>query len=138
MALQLRSVNGESGPFLRFPPRGVRIPRAGSRRLFPFRTVRFIHWTVDGALAFYWDSVAGFLDPQPDCSTDPECDDGQFCNGAEICSGGTCQAGTDPCPGQGCDEGSDSCVTCGGNKAACDTGADCCSGNCRKGSCRGN
>ena len=72
------------------------------------------------------------------CTSDPECDDGQFCNGAETCSGGSCQSGTDPCPGQGCDEGADVCVTCGGNKDACNTNGDCCSNNCRNGTCRGN
>ena len=72
------------------------------------------------------------------CTSDPDCDDGQFCNGAETCSGGTCQGGSDPCPGQGCDEDSNQCVTCGGNKAPCSSGGDCCSGNCKKGSCKGN
>jgi lysyl endopeptidase len=143
--------------------------------------------TVDGALAYYWDSVAPFLDPQgggcstdtecndglfcsgtescvsgtcqssgdpcgsgttcneasdtcdvPACSTNGDCDDGQWCNGMETCSGGTCQAGNDPCPGQSCDETNDQCVSCGGNKASCNTNADCCSGNCRGGTCRGN
>ena len=72
------------------------------------------------------------------CTSDPECDDGQFCNGAETCSGGSCQGGSDPCPGQGCDEGSDQCVTCGGNKAPCSSNGECCSNNCRNGSCKGN
>ncbi len=72
------------------------------------------------------------------CTSDPECNDGQFCNGVETCVGGSCQAGSDPCPGQGCDEGSDQCVTCGGNKDPCNTNGDCCSGNCKNGSCRGN
>lgn len=151
--------------------------------------------TVDGALAYYWNSVAPYLDPQPGtcnnngtceagedcsncsndcisktngnpnsqyccgdgtcegaedssncgidcggggCSTNPECDDGQWCNGAETCAGGTCQAGSDPCPGQGCDETNDVCVSCGGNKASCSAPSDCCSGNCRNGTCRGN
>ena len=72
------------------------------------------------------------------CSSDPDCDDGQFCNGAEICDGGSCQGGSDPCPGQGCDEGTDQCVGCAGNKDPCDSGSDCCSGNCKNGMCRGN
>jgi hypothetical protein len=72
------------------------------------------------------------------CSSDAECDDGQFCNGTEICSAGSCQSGSDPCPGQGCDETGDVCVTCLGNKASCSSDADCCSANCRGGSCRGN
>ena len=72
------------------------------------------------------------------CTSDPECDDGQFCNGAETCSGGSCQGGSGPCPGQGCDEGSDLCVACGGNKASCNANSDCCSSNCKNGTCRGN
>ena len=74
------------------------------------------------------------------CISDPECDDGQFCNGAETCSAGSCQSGSDPCPGQGCDEDSDQCVTweCGGNKASCNSYSDCCSGSCKNGTCRGN
>jgi hypothetical protein len=28
--------------------------------------------------------------------------------------------------------------TCGGNKDACTEDADCCSSNCKKGSCKGN
>lgn len=128
--------------------------------------------TIDGALAFYYDNVAPFLDPagctpstevcdngvdddcdgdvdcaDADCSGDPacvgcsvdaDCDDGAFCNGAETCSGGSCQSGSDPCPGQGCDEGADQCVSCGGNKAPCSSNSDCCSGNCKSGTCRGN
>jgi hypothetical protein len=61
-----------------------------------------------------------------------------FCTGAETCVGGSCQSGADPCPGQGCDDAADQCVTCGGNKAPCGNGGDCCSGNCRDGICRGN
>lgn len=72
------------------------------------------------------------------CTVDADCDDGQFCNGAEVCTGGICTAGSDPCPGQGCDEGSDQCVVCGGNKAPCSTNSDCCSGNCKNGTCKGN
>jgi hypothetical protein len=73
------------------------------------------------------------------CSIDSECDDGQFCNGAEICSAGSCRPGSDPCQGQqGCDEGAAQCVTCGGNKAICTVNTDCCSGNCREGTCKGN
>ncbi|MCZ6616768.1 MAG: hypothetical protein O7E57_01445 [Gammaproteobacteria bacterium] len=72
------------------------------------------------------------------CTSDLDCDDGLFCNGAETCVGGSCQPGGDPCPGQGCDEGSNLCVACGGNKASCNINADCCSNNCRNGTCRGN
>lgn len=72
------------------------------------------------------------------CTIDADCSDGQFCNGSETCSGGSCQSGSDPCPGQGCDESSDTCVACAGNKESCNTNADCCSGNCKNGSCKGN
>jgi hypothetical protein len=72
------------------------------------------------------------------CSSDPECDDGAFCNGAETCSGGSCASGADPCPGMGCDEGANQCVSCGGNKATCSANSDCCSNNCKNGSCKGN
>jgi hypothetical protein len=71
------------------------------------------------------------------CSTNGECDDNQFCNGAESCSGGTCQAGSDPCPGQDCDEGSDTCVplVCDGD-GTCESGEDCnnCGSDCISGS----
>lgn len=71
------------------------------------------------------------------CSVNGDCTDGQFCNGAETCSGGSCQSGTDPCPGQSCNESTDTCVSCGGNKAPCNSNADCCSNNCKGGSCKG-
>ncbi len=72
------------------------------------------------------------------CTSNPDCDDTLWCNGAETCVGGSCQAGTDPCPGQGCDEGSNQCVSCGGAKGdPCSSGGDCCSGVCkRNGTCR--
>jgi hypothetical protein len=72
------------------------------------------------------------------CTADSECDDGQFCNGDETCSNGSCQSGANACPGQSCDEGGDVCVSCGGNKVTCTLNSDCCSNNCRAGSCRGN
>jgi len=77
----------------------------------------------------------------PICTADSECDDGLFCNGEETCdliSGGVCQSGSDPCAGMGCDEANDTCVSCGGNKAVCTDNADCCSGSCKGGICRGN
>ena len=81
---------------------------------------------------------SGWVCVDSGCTTDPECDDGQWCNGAETCVGGSCQAGSDPCPGQGCDEGNDVCVTCGVNKDPCTVAEDCCSLNCKNGSCKGN
>ena len=58
------------------------------------------------------------------CTTDPDCDDGLFCNGAETCAGGLCQAGSDPCAGGGCDEAGDVCTSVCGD-AVCDAGEDC-------------
>jgi V8-like Glu-specific endopeptidase len=90
--------------------------------------------TVDGALAHYFDNVASILDPAGGgCSSNAECDDGQFCNGAETCAAGSCQAGADPCPGQGCDEGADQCVSCTllPKGASCTADAECCSNKCK-------
>ncbi|MHC4063110.1 MAG: hypothetical protein ACYSUQ_11815 [Planctomycetota bacterium] len=50
-----------------------------------------------------------YIVPAP-CTSDPECDDGLFCNGAETCVAGDCEDGVDPCPGQECDEDNDECV----------------------------
>lgn len=56
------------------------------------------------------------------CGSDPDCDDGLFCNGSEVCIDNVCQPGTPPdCPDDGlfcngtesCDEGSDSCIPSG-------------------------
>ena len=90
--------------------------------------------TVDGALAHYFDNVAQFLDPSGGgCSTNAECDDGQFCNGAETCVSGSCQAGSDPCPGDECDEGANECVACPLLPAGstCTDDAECCSSKCK-------
>ncbi|MBU0467185.1 MAG: right-handed parallel beta-helix repeat-containing protein, partial [Nanoarchaeota archaeon] len=55
-------------------------------------------------------------EPEPECTTDEQCDDGSFCDGVETCQAGTCVAGTPPCVDDGvecttvlCDEGSDQC-----------------------------
>ncbi len=93
--------------------------------------------TVDGALAFYYDSVAPYLDPQGGgggCESDAECDDGQFCNGAETCNAGACESGADPClAGETCDEGTDTCSTCNGAQLGetCEVDSDCCSNKCK-------
>ena len=96
--------------------------------------------TVDGALAFYYDDVAEFLDPQGGgCSSDAECDDGDPCNGAETCVGGSCQAGNPPpcqngdgcCPSGCTPANDDDCSSCAGHNAPCNDNADCCSGTCR-------
>jgi len=91
--------------------------------------------TVDGALAFYWDSVSEFLDPQGGCTGDPECDDGQFCTGTETCNAGSCQSSGDPCNvGETCNEATDSCdaPVCD-NDGTCEAGEDCnnCPNDCR-------
>ncbi len=53
------------------------------------------------------------VDDDPGCSTDGDCDDGLFCNGAETCSSGVCQIGAPPsCGGQLCSESLDQCVDC--------------------------
>ncbi|MCP4654894.1 MAG: hypothetical protein GY856_05680, partial [bacterium] len=63
------------------------------------------------------------------CVSDPDCDDGLWCNGAETCDGCSCQAGTDPCFPDPCDEVNDVCVAgCGQRKDPCTTDADCCAG----------
>lgn len=82
-------------------------------------TGRFIHVEQKIEMrnsAYHGDWIAALnaafpLAPVP-CTGDPDCDDGEFCNGAESCVGGSCVAGTDPCApsGQTCDEVSDTCV----------------------------
>lgn len=42
------------------------------------------------------------VDPNADCFSDDECDDGVFCNGAEQCVEGLCQTGEPPCTEVGC------------------------------------
>ncbi|MEK6675009.1 MAG: proprotein convertase P-domain-containing protein [Planctomycetota bacterium] len=65
------------------------------------------------------------------CTTNPQCDDGLFCNGAETCVSGSCQAGTAPncddgvaCTTDACNESTDSC-THTANNAACNDGLFC-------------
>jgi len=93
------------------------------------------NWTVDGALAFYWDDVAEFLDPQPECSNNSDCDDGLFCTGTESCQGGLCQSDGDPCSnGTLCNEDTDSCdIPVCDNDGFCEAGEDCsnCPNDCR-------
>ena len=94
------------------------------------------NWTVDGALAFYWDSVSEFLDPQPQCTTDSDCDDGLFCTGTETCVNGFCQSSGDPCSGEYvCNEDTDTCdaPVCD-NDGMCEAGEDCnnCPNDCRQ------
>ncbi|NOT01268.1 MAG: S8 family serine peptidase, partial [Phycisphaerales bacterium] len=67
------------------------------------------------------------------CTSNPECDDGLFCNGAETCDipSGNCQAGTAPncndsvsCTTDSCNEGTDSCDHTP-NNGACSDGLFC-------------
>ncbi len=67
------------------------------------------------------------------CTSDPECDDGLFCNGAETCNLGTgqCEDGTPPgclddvtCTIDSCNEATDSCDHIPDN-ASCDNGLYC-------------
>ena len=66
-------------------------------------------------------AIVEFDDPEVDdncfficaCTSDSDCDDGLFCNGAETCVGGVCQKGSNPCPPlfPYCDEDRDLCTT---------------------------
>ena len=65
------------------------------------------------------------------CTSNAQCDDGLWCNGAETCAAGTCVAGTPPscgdafgCTADACDEANDRC-THQANDAACNDGAWC-------------
>lgn len=62
-----------------------------------------------------------------ECTTDADCDNGVFCDGAETCVDGDCAAGTAPCTAdQTCDETNDICLnpTCASD-ADCDNGSFC-------------
>ena len=59
-----------------------------------------------------------YTSPLPSCTSDPQCDDGLFCNGAETCNLGTltCQTGAPPscsdgvtCTVDTCNEDTDTC-----------------------------
>ncbi len=65
------------------------------------------------------------------CTSDPECDDGIYCNGAETCVAGACQPGTAvncddgvACTDDSCNETTDSCDNVA-NDANCDDGLYC-------------
>jgi hypothetical protein len=80
----------------------------------------------------------GFFCGDQSCTSDADCNDFLFCTGTETCVGGLCQSSGDPCgTGESCAEGNE-CVTCGGNKAICSSNSDCCSNNCKNGTCKGN
>ena len=82
------------------------------------------------------------------CTSDPECDDGLYCNGAETCDGaGDCQPGTavdcsglnDQCNTGECDDGADACVAQSvTDGTSCDDGLYCNAGEtCTGGTCGG-
>jgi hypothetical protein len=88
----------------------------------------------------------------PDCASDAECDDGDSCTSDTCVSGGTCDAVCqsdwptcgldDGCCGEVCtaetDPDCEAAPVCAFNKELCDSNADCCSGVCINGRCRGN
>jgi|GEM_PF-1905852 len=84
------------------------------------------------------DCVGGACVNTPNDANCP--DDGQFCNGTEFCDAVIdCSSTGDPCGGgTTCNETTDTCDGCGVNKDPCTTNADCCSNNCKNGSCKGN
>jgi hypothetical protein len=85
--------------------------------------------TVDGAFANYFDEVSQFLAPAP-CSPLPEiCADSidNDCDGAVDCDDSDCTSDA------ACQQ-----TSCLGNKVVCTSDDECCSGNCRRGTCKGN
>ncbi|HEV8199254.1 MAG TPA: trypsin-like peptidase domain-containing protein [Candidatus Polarisedimenticolia bacterium] len=76
--------------------------------------------TVDGALAFYWATVAPFLSPSGGCTPVAEvCNDGadNDCDGAIDCADSDCS-------------GSPSCGTCSPAGSTCTAASQCCSNKC--------
>ncbi len=85
--------------------------------------------TVDGAFANYFDEISQFLDPVP-CNPSPEvCGDGidNDCDGGVDCADADCTGD------QSCEQ-----PPCLSSKTACNSDNECCSGNCRRGTCKGN
>lgn len=62
--------------------------------------------------------------PMVECTTNEECDDGDFCNGAEVCTDNSCVDGTAPCEADLCNEDTDTCAECNDN-GDCDDGTFC-------------
>jgi len=76
-------------------------------------------------------NTLNLVSPPTGCSSDPECSDGLFCNGAETCVATVCQPGTPPncsdgvaCTTDTCNEGTDSCDHTP-NNGACSDGLFC-------------
>ena len=95
--------------------------------------------------------AANYYPPPVTCSSDGECDDGLYCDGAETCVSGVCQAGTpvdcaalsDQCNDGVCDEATDSCLaqpkvdgTVCDDELYCNVGETCQAGVCTGGSAR--
>lgn len=61
------------------------------------------------------------------CTTDADCDDDVFCNGAEVCMNNACLSGENPCGSETpfCDEDSDACLCLCTSDADCDDDAFC-------------
>lgn len=87
--------------------------------------VQYCGWNIDDV------EIWGTQLPPTSCTTDAECDDGLYCNGAEACQAGVCVSGTPvacddgvACTVDSCDEVSDACVHAP-NDAVCDNGTFC-------------
>ncbi len=67
------------------------------------------------------------------CTSDADCADGVFCNGAEYCdAGGACRLAAGPCPGQACSDDLGLCVPLSCNDGECQAGENCvnCAADC--------
>lgn len=73
----------------------------------------------------------------PDCVTDADCDDGQFCNGQETCSEqGRCVQGEAPCEAsEDCNEDADRCEVPCAEDTNCSDGNPCTVDTCVEGIC---
>jgi len=72
------------------------------------------------------------MDCIPGCTTDSQCDDGLFCNGAELCLSGSCASGTPPADSDGvsctfavCNETTDTVGPQVPDDSFCDDGMAC-------------
>jgi V8-like Glu-specific endopeptidase len=92
------------------------------------------NWTIDGAMAYYWDSVKDFLNPGVECTENWECDDDDPCTTDECIDFVCYNTPFTPCCGDGYCEGlpDEDCNNCP---------ADCISGTgdpvCGNGLCEG-
>ncbi len=102
----------------------------------------------ENTLTFWHDSTNGYVIEgislnfvtSSGCTSDGECDDGLYCNGAESCVSGACESSGNPCaPGETCDEIGDTCVP---QQQDCLDDSDCADGlycngaeTCLSGSC---